>query len=149
MVNATSSEAGTSATATTVLPVTVTGVADTPNLAVQAATGLEDNAIPLTITTSLATGDNGTLAVVITGVPNGATLSAGIHNQDGSWLLTPAQLQGLTITPPHDYNGSFNLTVTSTSLRKQHDCQHGSDFSGECWCGCRRTIANCKCSYRR
>ena len=114
-VTATAAENGTSANTVASLPVTLSGVADTPNLAVQAATGLEDNAIPLQITTGLAAGDHGDLTVTITGVPNGASLSAGTHNQDGSWTLTPAQLQGLTLTPGANYHGDFNLNVTATA----------------------------------
>ncbi len=48
-------------------------------------------------------------------MPAGATLSAGTDNGDGSWTLTPAQLTGLTITPPANSDADFTLTVTSTS----------------------------------
>ena len=48
-----------------------------------------------------------TLSIEITGVPAGATLSAGTDNGGGSWTLTPAELAGLTITPP--------LTATANS----------------------------------
>src|SRR5262249_60467892 len=52
----------------------------------------------------------------IAGVPAGASLSAGTDNGDGSWTLAPGQLAGLSITPPANYSGSFNLSVTATSV---------------------------------
>ena len=36
--------------------------------------------------------------ISITGVPTGDSLSAGTKNSDGSWTLTPAQLDALTLT---------------------------------------------------
>ncbi|WP_181838600.1 Ig-like domain-containing protein, partial [Thalassospira profundimaris] len=56
-----------------------------------------------------------TLTVTISGVPDGATLSAGTDNGDGTWTLSSDQLEGLTITPPDDFSGSFDLGVTATS----------------------------------
>ncbi len=53
--------------------------------------------------------------VTISDVPAGAVLSAGTNNGNGSWTLTPAQLAGLTITPPDDSDADFTLTVTSTA----------------------------------
>ena len=53
--------------------------------------------------------------MTITGVLAGAMLSTGTHNADGSWTLSPAQLTGLTLTPPKDYSGSFNLNITATA----------------------------------
>ncbi|MCM8736710.1 tandem-95 repeat protein, partial [Azospirillum sp. A1-3] len=99
---------------TTTLPVTVNPVSDAPTLTVAAATGDEDAAIPLTITSAL-TDSSELLSITIAGVPTGATLSAGTHNADGTWTLTPAQLAGLTITPPPNDDGDFTLTVTATS----------------------------------
>ncbi|WP_148293598.1 Ig-like domain-containing protein [Azospirillum sp. B4] len=105
---------GTEATASAVVAVTVLPVADVPNLVVLPAVGLEDQPIALTIGAGLATPATGeTLSVVVSGVPVGATLSAGTDNHDGSWTLTGAQLSGLTLTPPADYHGTLNLTVTA------------------------------------
>ena len=103
-------------TASSSLGVTVNGVATAPNLNVHAVSGNEDTAIPLGITASLVDNDGSeTLSITITGVPTGATLSAGTNNGGGSWTLTPAQLTNLNINPPANYSGSFNLTVTATS----------------------------------
>ncbi|MAD75666.1 MAG: hypothetical protein CML20_12915, partial [Rheinheimera sp.] len=55
------------------------------------------------------------LFVTITGVPTDALLTAGIKNADGSWTLTQAELEGLSILTPVGYNGQLNLTVTATT----------------------------------
>ncbi|NQU59288.1 MAG: hypothetical protein HQ513_18820, partial [Rhodospirillales bacterium] len=57
-----------------------------------------------------------TLSVTIYGVPEGATLSAGDVNDDGSWTVGADDITGLTITPPEDSNVDFNLSVTATSV---------------------------------
>ncbi len=99
------------------IDVQVDAVADAPTLSVTSSvTGDEDNAIALTITSSLLDTDSSeTLSITIDGVPTGAVLSAGTDNLDGSWTLTPAQLAGLTITPPADNDSEFQLTVTATA----------------------------------
>ena len=92
----------------------VTGAA--PTLSVQNAAGNAGSAIALSITTAL--GDPGgteTLSINISGLPSGATLSAGTHNADGSWTLTPAQLSNLNLTvPTGSFVGTANLIVAST-----------------------------------
>ena len=55
------------------------------------------------------------LSITISGVPAGATLSAGHDNGNGSWTLTQGQLSGLTITPPHNSDVDFTLTVSATA----------------------------------
>ncbi|MDE1148230.1 MAG: hypothetical protein PW843_16655 [Azospirillaceae bacterium] len=106
--------AGSTADISANLAVTVLPVADIPNLAVLPVVGLEDQPIALSIAAGLPTPVAGeTLSVVVSGVPAGASLSAGTHNADGTWTLTGAQLTGLTLTPVHDYNGTLNLTVTA------------------------------------
>src|SRR5207302_1804201 len=106
-VTATSTEAGPSAlglgTASTAhdILVTVNAVADAPTLTVADATGNEDAAIALSISSALTDTDGSeSLSITISGVPTGASLNHGIDNGGGSWTLTPAQLAGLTITPP-------------------------------------------------
>jgi CDP-diacylglycerol pyrophosphatase len=95
--------------------VTVNEVAETPSLSVTgSASGDEDSAIGLTIGASVSDPSE-TVEITISGVPTGATLSAGTDNGDGTWTLTPAQLSGLTITPPADDNSDFTLTVVATS----------------------------------
>ncbi|RCK45854.1 hypothetical protein, partial [Thalassospira profundimaris] len=92
-------------------------VADTPDLKVSNVTGSEDSAISLNVSAALNDLDGGseTLSITISGVPDGAVLSAGTDNGDGTWTVSAGQLSGLTLTPPDDYSGSFTLSVTATS----------------------------------
>ena len=113
-VTATSADGSDVATATDSITVDVTGVADAPTLDVSDASGNEDSAIALDIDAGL-TDSSETLTVTISGVPDGATLSAGTDNGDGTWTLSSDQLDGLSITPPDDFSGSFDLGVTATS----------------------------------
>ncbi|MEE3046027.1 MAG: Ig-like domain-containing protein [Pseudomonadota bacterium] len=113
-VTATSTDGEDVATATGSITVDVAGVADTPTLDVADASGSEDSAITLDIDAGL-TDSSEVLTVTISGVPDGATLSAGTDNGDGTWTLNPEQLEGLTITPAEDFSGSFDLGVTATS----------------------------------
>jgi len=85
-----------------------------------AATGNEDTAIALPdIAAGLQDTDGSeTLTLSVSGVPAGATLSAGTDQGGGVWALTglsQVQLDALTITPPADFSGTFNLTVTATA----------------------------------
>ncbi|MCH7550574.1 MAG: LamG domain-containing protein, partial [Proteobacteria bacterium] len=52
----------------------------------------------------------------ISGVPDGATLSAGVEGPAGTWTVAGADVAGLTITPKEDSNVDFDLTVTATSV---------------------------------
>ena len=123
-VSATSTEADGGDTATTgaTLNVDVVGVADQPTVSVQSASGLEDTAIDLNIQASLTDLDGSeTLSIVISGVPNGAQLSAGTDNGDGTWTLTQSDLTGLQITPPADSNVDFVLSVAATATEDDGD----------------------------
>ncbi|OSQ41627.1 Ig-like domain-containing protein, partial [Thalassospira alkalitolerans] len=96
------------------LTVDVTGVSDGAILNVSDASGLEDSAVALDIDTALLD-DSESLQITITDVPDGAILSTGTDNGDGTWSLTPDQLEGLTITPPTDFSGEIGLTVLVSS----------------------------------
>src|SRR5262249_58089839 len=56
-----------------------------------------------------------TLTVQISGVPAGATLSAGNNLGGGVWSVTAAQLASLTMTPPTNFTGAITLGITATS----------------------------------
>ncbi|MBO6804930.1 MAG: calcium-binding protein, partial [Thalassospira sp.] len=114
-ITASSADGSDVATTTGSITVDVAGVADAPTLDVSDASGNEDSAIALDIDAGLADSSE-TLTVTISGVPNGGTLSAGTDNGDGTWTLSSQQLAGLTITPPEDFSGSFDLEVTATSV---------------------------------
>jgi hypothetical protein len=122
-VTATAWDSGLTATSTATAEITVQRVADTPTLDAAAARGDEDTAIALDITPHLSDtdGSEAITAITITGVPAGAALSAGTHNSDGSWTLSPAQLAGLKITPPSHSAVDFTLTVTTTSTELSGD----------------------------
>ena len=107
-------DAGAMAMAT--VSVTVTPVGDVPQVAVADVSGVEDSAIALTLATSMPSSTTQTVAsVTIGGVPEGASLSAGTDNGDGSWTLSPDQLTGLSLTPPTDYSGTLTLSLSATS----------------------------------
>jgi hypothetical protein len=59
-----------------------------------------------------------TISLVITGLPSGATLSAGTKNSNGSWTLTPAQLSGLTLKAGSQA-ATATLVVTATNTLGQ------------------------------
>ena len=91
-----------------------------PALTVNDATGLANAAIPLNISVDFADSDgNDIRTILISGLPSGATLSAGTNNNNGSYTLTPAQLTGLTVTPTTD--ADFILTVTATASETAGD----------------------------
>ena len=88
-----------------------------PTLGVHDVSGSEDKPITLGIADALSNSDLRTSLgnLTITGVPAGAVLSAGIHNADGSWTLTAAQLTGLTLTSDGEVQ-HFTLTVAGTTI---------------------------------
>ena len=117
-VSATATENdGDTNTVSTAVAITVPDLgAEAPELTVQDAAGLEDTVFALNIDAALTDTDGSeTLSVTISGVPDGASLSAGTDNQDGTWTLTSDQLTDLTLTPPADSNEDFSLMVTATS----------------------------------
>ena len=116
-VQATTAEAsGHTATTSADIEVSIEARADAPLLAVNDATGMEDSAIALDIASTLTDTDGSeTLSITVSGVPHGATLSAGVDQGGGVWALSPGDLDGLTITPPTDADADFTLAVTATS----------------------------------
>ncbi len=91
----------------------VTSITGSPSLTVNDASGFTNSPIPLSIAASFASSDGNDLrSILISGVPSGASLSAGTNNGNGSWTLTPAQLIGLSITPASAAN--FALTITAS-----------------------------------
>ncbi|MCO6406754.1 VCBS domain-containing protein [Hoeflea alexandrii] len=81
------------------------------------AGGNEDTDIAINLSVALSDTDGSeTLSdVTISDVPAGVILSAGTNNNDGTWTLTQADLNGLTLRAPQDWNGSFDLRVSVTS----------------------------------
>ncbi|MDD9877742.1 MAG: LamG domain-containing protein, partial [Magnetovibrio sp.] len=98
------------------LEVVVEAVADAPTASAEDASGLEDTAIDLDLASQLTDTDGSeSLSITISGMPEGATLSAGTDNGDGTWTLSGGDLAGLQITPPADSSDDFQLSVTATS----------------------------------
>ncbi|WP_342451450.1 VCBS domain-containing protein [Roseomonas nitratireducens] len=108
-------------TATQSISVAIAGTLDGPRIEVEGASGTAaSTAIPLSISASLVdVGGNATLqSFVITGVPSAYVLSAGVQDELGNWVLTPAQLVGLALLPADGaigLAGDFDLQVTGTT----------------------------------
>ncbi|MEX2310921.1 MAG: calcium-binding protein, partial [Rhodospirillales bacterium] len=100
-----------------VINVDMNAVAEVPTLVLQDASGNEDQPIALDIS-AIVSDPSETVSITIAGVPAGAMFSAGSNNNDGTWTLTPAQLEDLTITPPADSNENFQLEITATSTEQ-------------------------------
>lgn len=109
---------GQQATVTETIAVAVTADADAPLLDVANVTGSEDTDIPLSLSAALGDLDGSEIltGITITGLPEGATLSAGAVQPDGSVLLTVEDLQGLTIRPPPNFSGDIQLAISATAL---------------------------------
>lgn len=88
-----------------------------PVMNVEAVSGEEDSSIPFNIHAALNDTDGSeTLSVTIFDLPDGATLSAGTVNEDGSVTLTPGELDGLTIVPAANSDGSFVVNVVAEAV---------------------------------
>ena len=119
-VTATNTTTGEVASTTNDIVVTVTSSdvdtsPETPSLAgtVLTASGVEDTAIPLTITATPVDGDD-VLSISVSGVPLDATLSAGTNNGGGSWTLTAPQLSGLKLNAG-ETSGTLHVIATNTT----------------------------------
>jgi hypothetical protein len=108
--------AGGCASATVAL--TVTAVADTPSLTVAPASGSEGTPFPLSIAATANDLDGSEeLEISVSGLPEGATLSAGTESGD-LWTLSPDVLPGLMITIAN--NGLYTLTVQATATEQSN-----------------------------
>ena len=104
--------------------VAVADLGQPPVVTAETASGDEDTAIALTIAVSVANPLETVETVTIAGVPKGASVSivGGAGDDvvlepdiDGNYAVGEDQLAGLAMTPPADFNGSLDLTVTATS----------------------------------
>nr|WP_275670510.1 Ig-like domain-containing protein [Paracraurococcus ruber] len=131
-LRATSTEAANGASATTdhAFTLQVTPVSDAPLVQALAATGQEDTAIPLDLRVALADTDGSeALSVSLLGVPDGASLSAGTRQADGSWQLAASDLPGLALTPPQDFAGTLTLTLRATSTEAGNGASATTDHA--------------------
>src|SRR5205807_1646307 len=60
----------------------------------------EDGVMLLSDAPQLLNLASGITALTFSGLPAGAALSAGTHNANGTWTLTPAQLTNLSLSLP-------------------------------------------------
>ncbi len=112
----TESVGGSNVSVTKPIAVTFNDIADTPNLTVANQTGDEDTVIPLNITSSLVDTDGSeVLTARISGVPTGATLSAGTDLGGGNWDVPAASINSVSLTPAANNNDDFTLSVTLTA----------------------------------
>ncbi len=83
--------------------------------------------VALDVDISGAAGDtDGSETVVkyqVSDVPDGFTFNNGSNLGGGVWEFTPAELAGLEVTPPTDYVGSIDLTVTIFTTENPVDAE--------------------------
>ena len=91
--------------------------ASTPILQAADAYGIEDTAIPIEVSSQLTDTDGSeSLSITISGVPQGASLSAGSDMGGGSWQLSPGQLNGLMIVAEH-FPGWDDFAALTSHIR--------------------------------
>lgn len=78
------------------------------------ATGRATFALEIKAALSGKNVDPNAFAVTLSNIPDDATLSAGIKNADGTWTLTSAELDGLTMTASDDAALKIGVTATAT-----------------------------------
>ena len=84
-----------------------------PSLAVTLGAAVEDGQAALTIKVT-PPGPGESLGILLEDLPPGARPSAGtLQPMTGAWLLTPAELDGLTLQLPPDLAGSMTLRVSA------------------------------------
>ena len=71
------------------------------------------------------------LSLILSGLPAGASLSAGTNNGNGSWTLSASDLSNLHLLPPAGYTGTLNLTLTGTATEAAngHSASSAQSFS--------------------
>ena len=115
---------------TDVVNLTIIPVADAPTVSAADAAGKPGAAISLSISAALVdTDESETLSVRVGDVPAGATLSAGTDLGGGTWLLTPGQLAGLTITAPTGGVYTLQATAIATEAADSDSAETADDFS--------------------
>lgn len=89
------------------------GLSDTsktpPTLAVTPIGGQSGTTVPVEIAVTPTPGER--TAVLISGLPDGVMLSAGVDTGKGVWIVKPADLGGLSMSVSPDYKGVFELKV--------------------------------------
>ena len=120
---ATAADSGTKSSVTEIVQIIVDAVADAPTLTATNVSGMNTGTIPLKITTALTDTDGSeTLGkLVLSGIPNGYTLTKGTKLANGSWEVLASDLASLGLKAPAGAEGTFTITVKSTSTEKVTD----------------------------
>ena len=106
------------------MAIAVTAEADAADLSSGDVVGDENTAIALDFSAALVDTDGSETmgAVVISGLPEGSELSAGVLDVDsGNWLVAADDLTGLSLTPPVDFFGELSLTAQVTTTEATGD----------------------------
>jgi hypothetical protein len=74
----------------------------------RALPGSADEAIPLGVSLAGAGGD---AALLLSGLPVGSTISAGLPFGEGNWLLSASELRNAAIRPPRGFVGAIDLAA--------------------------------------
>ncbi len=96
--------------------VPVDAIGQAPEVTLTPAAGVEDAPVALGLSVGFAHDLVGVDSITVTGIPQGAALSAGTDRGDGTWLLSGddlASLDSLALTPPSDFNGSLQGIAAS------------------------------------
>ncbi len=102
------------------MTVSVSAVADEPKLSVSAADGDQFTAIPIEIRTWLLDKDGSErLSVTVSGLPNSVELSAG-RRIDDQWILAPADLAGLFMTPMEGAPSELRLAIEAVATESSN-----------------------------
>ncbi|MCH7864802.1 MAG: hypothetical protein IIC56_06280, partial [Proteobacteria bacterium] len=62
-----------------------------------------------------------TLTIVVSGVPSGAILSAGVEGPAGTWTLLDSELSGLTLITDETVTEDFDLSITAVATENDGD----------------------------
>jgi hypothetical protein len=74
----------------------------------RALPGSADESIPLGVSLAGAGGD---AALLLSGLPVGSTISAGLSFGEGNWLLSASELSNAAIRPPRGFVGAIDLAA--------------------------------------
>jgi hypothetical protein len=128
-------------TSTATVTIDVTPVADAPTLVVSAVTNEPAPAVTaVAVPAAITQAATGGTQIVIDGVPDGASLSSGTDNGNGTWTVDAADLSDLSITPANGASGSVDLAFTVQSFGE--DVLESDTFSGteDGWSGSVRDV---------
>lgn len=100
--------------------VSVSAVADEPKLSVSAADGDQFTRIPIQVRTWLSDKDGSErLSLTVSGLPDSVKLSAG-RRIDEKWILAPADLDGLFMTPMADSPSELRFAIEAVATESSN-----------------------------